>query len=486
MEFLDKVDTLKHQSENSRTVVKSNQIIIKSKSLNMVEKSKDKFVNNLNSNDKSKVLWALWDLALCFQVDPSIASLIEQRHIANIIQMMQSANIKEISLAFNFLNHFIRSDPTKIPFFIQTNTLYFAIKKIPMKSACDFIVTILSLSECLKEEIHFEVYRFFFESQLRHKLLSAFSQLNFFEKQQSYILNILSFLWKNQEDFSRDELEVFLERSDLFLTRADNESTIIYLNFLIKINSPIFYGYFYNFNRENTKFFDLIKVLWEKIKSENNDVCLACFDFLIHFIQFDFQNPHSQENKIEYLKSIAKDISYNISRFLHYKKRPNDVRLSGAKVIETLINIDKDFCIRFFGGEYIDSIKDFLANGAYSDQLIAIRFVSVLMKYNQCEEILNLLKFFDPIDKIIDFLNESDYSLIINLLNCIRNDWDIYIKRNFQNVFLSDIINLMDNQDFIFALQYIESAENEDASHLANFLIKYIEEYKKIKVPENF
>ena len=139
------------------------KLVIEKRNPNLVDNYKNQFINNLNSEDKEKIKYSLWDLAKCFQIDPSTSLFIEKQHIIKIIEMMESNDIYFISLAFNFLTVFIQCNPDKIPFFADKNVLEKAISKIPIQSAVDFIIELLKFSDNLNENDPLSVYPFFLE-----------------------------------------------------------------------------------------------------------------------------------------------------------------------------------------------------------------------------------------------------------------------------------------------------------------------------------
>lgn len=450
------------------------------------------FIKNLESEEINIVRTALWDLAQCLRMDPSIALMIEEKHISNLIQMLHLADPTFISLCFNLFTNFIRCDPSKIPYFIESETIHFAIQKIPIDSVCNFIVEVFQFSESLDENDPLNMISFYREKDIRHKLLNVFCQLKYCEYEQYNILKILKVLWKYQ-DFDQSELINFIKYSNVFLNRVDDSEErsrnpknaqyfISYLNFLKDINSPVFYSFFSQCKNkseaENGEIeFILLEKIWKKMKENNPDVYIACFNFLISAIEYKDQDEYKNAFYL-----LNNNITDHLIGFLsnecvldHYEEK---VKIGGVVVAETLINTNLEICNSFLTDNFQNLILHFLDSARLFEQYIALRIISNLMKYNTDTTILNKLQAFNPIEKIIDFLSGDHYSLICNLLTSILNDWELCINSGISNDFLQQVFDLMNNEDFIDAISEIETGDDENASNLAKELFQFIKKQK--------
>lgn len=452
----------------------------------IIESIMNEKLNSLKSDDVNIVELALYNISQCFRIDPTSASLIDESFISLLIENISSCKPDMISSIFYFLTCFVRIDRSKIPYLIESGILQFAISKIPIDSVCDFIVELLIFSESLNEDDDFNVFPFFFENDLRRKLLNVLDQLINYEYEQSQILKILMFLWKNQEDFTQEELNLFIKDSNRYLMRVDDSSGnrgpqcsfdekknsqcfITYLNFLIRINSHVFYSFLTNLedeeNAENRSAFKLFEIIWKKLKENDSDVCFACINFLTSILNYDAKC-------VNYLFEI--DISDHMSDLLENTKIKDDVKVSGALMVERIIGLNLDACIRFVDSNYITVIEKFVNSCYINDQYIAIHFISALMAYSTDTTISNLLVSFDLTEKIIDFLNADNHVIVCDLLSAINSNWEIAKTSGIGNEFIGSIVDLKHNEDFISALDYIVTEDNKQASELAQLLLDSI------------
>ena len=153
------------------------------------------------------------------KINSEIAKKITFEQVQLMINLTKTYGIKFSSLVFEFLRILLDCYDELIPLILKEhNFILFAISKIPMDTAVDFLVQLLQYSNNNNIPDSVNLTKYFIENSYHHNLMKLFNSMIKFPHQQAQILKILKQL-ETIQNYPSDLYVNFIEHCQRLLEK---------------------------------------------------------------------------------------------------------------------------------------------------------------------------------------------------------------------------------------------------------------------------
>ena len=433
-------------------------------------------INALNLKDKQMIKNSILNLSKCMLINSEIAKKITFEQVQLMINLTKTYGIKFSSLVFEFLRILLDCYDELIPLILKEhNFILFAISKIPMDTAVDFLVQLLQYSNNNNIPDSVNLTKYFIENNYHHNLMKLFNSMIKFPHQQAQILKILKQL-ETIQNYPSDLYVNFIEHCQRLLEKLkfNEEDQIPLFEYFAGNNNEIFLQ-----QLESNKIYLNGKILVILDMISNPDFKHLPSDANITKAVFNFMIETLKAHEFYANQCLNENLIHEICKILQNNHILKDVKLSAIDFIIELSKVNYEICTRLINTEFSNWMKNAIEKGSLFDRSLSLKYIISILKYSEFPEniILDWMSFMNPINIMIEFLNSDKYDLITGILTFIQQLWDVYIKNKRSHPFLSNIIELMHNEDFKNALNdLVLNGEDDVSSTKAQKLLQYMKD----------